>query len=68
MSKATGFKPTAAQLYSIRAKGAEINIRMELNLPVIKWKEWKPEAATLRAWDRAQNPYHREPGDGRGGS
>ena len=59
-------KPSAAQLYSIRAKGGEIGTRLTLNLPVVEWKEWKPSEDVLRAWARASNPFARSPGDGRG--
>jgi hypothetical protein len=52
-------KPTAAQMYIQRMKLGD------LKLPVVEFKEWKPDPATLRVWDRAANPSRKEPGDGR---
>jgi hypothetical protein len=59
-------KPTAAQMFNLRAKAGDLGFRVKLNdLPPVEWKEWKPDEATLKAWERAANPYRRFVGDGR---
>jgi hypothetical protein len=55
-------KRTAAEKYVERNVAFRASLRAA---PVPEFKTWKPDAATLRAWDRAENPYRREPGDGR---
>jgi hypothetical protein len=51
--------PSASQSYTERLK-AQVG---KIETP--EFKEWKPDAETLRIWDRAQNPYRRFQGDGR---
>jgi hypothetical protein len=59
-------KPTAAQMFNLRAKAGDLGFKVKLDdLPQVEFREWKPDDATLRAWARAQEPYRREPGDGR---